>query len=87
MRKWKLIETAPKDGTRVWVKRVYEGRIVTEGFAVFGVAHKNAPMRQPDHWPNETQKDRDDYANEPRWLKPDRMHSFPEPTHWTQTSK
>jgi hypothetical protein len=80
---WRSIETAPKDGSLVWVKRVHDGRIVKEGWAVFAPLLDIAPMRQwtagglydpipPDH----------EAADELRWCNADRLHRFPEPTHW-----
>ena len=83
MQQWQDIETAPRDGSRVWVKRVYEGRIVKEGWAVYDSLVADAPMRQwtngglyapipPDH----------EAADAGRWSNPDRLHRFPTPTHW-----
>jgi len=80
---WQTIDSAPKDGTRVWVKRTHEGRVVKEGWAVWGVNSDDAPMRQwgdggldgpipPDHA----------YADTACWLTEDRRYSFPTPTHW-----
>lgn len=81
---WQDISSAPRDGTAVWCKRVYNGCVIAEGWAVWGVNSADSPMRQfadgglyapipPDH----------EYADEPKWLKPDRRYSFPAPTHWT----
>jgi hypothetical protein len=83
MSDWLPIETAPKDGRPVWVRRLYEGRVVKEGWAVFDSLADAAPMRQwadggldppipPDH----------EAANERRWCNPDRLYRFPTPTHW-----
>lgn len=80
---WLPIESAPRDGRRVWVKRVYEGRLVKEGWAVFASMAADAPMRQmadggldgpimPDH----------EYADQLGWCNPDRLYRFPTPTHW-----
>jgi hypothetical protein len=89
---WQPIETAPRDGSVVRVKRVYQGRVIAEGDAVFGVAHPAAPQRQslgPDPLGRLSAADYEAedaatiaYADKPKWLKPDRMCSFPEPTHW-----
>lgn len=90
---WQTIESAPKDGSNIWVKRVYENRIVAEGWAVFGVCHRDAPQRQSLGIDLLGRLDASDYAREganrsayveaPKWLKPDRMYSFPNPTHWS----
>lgn len=92
MTQWELIDTAPKDGSPVWVRRIYRRRIVKEGWAVFGVCHPNAPQREPlgpDPLGRGEPYDRErdlvqtaESANQPKWLTPDRMFSFPSPTHW-----
>jgi hypothetical protein len=80
---WQPISSAPKDGTRVWCRRVYKSQTVKEGWAVWGINSDDAPMRQetngglwgvipPDHA----------YADTPRWLTENRRYSFPEPTEW-----
>jgi hypothetical protein len=89
---WESIEAAPKDGTKVWVKRVYQRRIVAEGWAVWGLPHEHAPMRQSlgldplgrlsaaDY--RREAEERNAMVAEGRWLLPDRMYAFPTPTHW-----
>jgi|LULJ01.1.fsa_nt_gb hypothetical protein len=83
---WQDIETAPKDGTAIWARRVYEGSIIKEGWARWGVNAAGAPMRKsapgglygvipPDN----------DYADKPRWRTEDMMYSFPTPTEWRPT--
>lgn len=89
---WQDIETAPTDGREVWVRRVYDGKLVSEGWAVFGICDPMAPQSQslgPDPLGRlsaadyiEEDKQRREYADEPKWLKPSRMYSFPTPTHW-----
>jgi hypothetical protein len=98
MTKWQPIETIPPeylDGREVWVKRMSPsnpGQIVSEGWAVYGVCAPSAPQRQPlgpDPLGRLTSADyaREDrdrlaHADQQKWLKPDRMYSFPTPTHW-----
>lgn len=83
MDNWQDIATAPKDGSRVYVRRIHNGRSFKEGWAVWGINSADAPMRQwigggfsppipPDHT----------YADTPRWLTEDRRFSFPTPTEW-----
>jgi hypothetical protein len=94
---WQPIETIPEemlDGREVMVKRVYEGKIVKQGMAVFGVCHDSAPQRSPigaDPLGRLTLADyvRENeasqlFAEQRKWLRPDRMYSFPTPTHWAQ---
>lgn len=99
MTDWLPIGTLPdemKDGRQVWVKRVYQRKVVAEGCAVFGVCHLDAPQRKPlgpdplgrlssEDYAREA-RDTALYADKPKWLKPDRMYSFPTPTHWSPTS-
>lgn len=83
---WQPISTAPKDGTRIWAKRVHMGRIVKEGWAVWGINSADAPMRQwADGGLGDPIPPNHDYADTPRWLTEDRRYSFPEPTHWKNT--
>lgn len=88
---WRPIETAPTDGRKVWVKRMYKGQLVTEGWAVFGICHLKAPQRFVERDPLNRLAEADyareavlarEQADAPKWLKPDRMYSFPAPTHW-----
>lgn len=80
---WQPIESAPRDGSPVWVKRVHEGRVVKEGWAVWGVNSDDAPMRQwGDGGLGEPIPPDNDFADTARWLNPDRRYSFPTPTHW-----
>jgi hypothetical protein len=90
MTNWKPIQTAPQDGRRVWVRRVYEGRLVKEGFAVWSTLAEDAAARRPIYSPpfypplDETQADRDRFADTWRWLLPCRQFLFPEPTEWRE---
>jgi hypothetical protein len=92
---WLDIETAPKDGSKVWVRRMHQGRLVTEGWAVFGICHPAAPQLRALGTDPLGRLSADDYAreeewitasaNRKQWLLPDRMYSFPTPTHWKET--
>lgn len=96
MREWQPIETAPKDGSPVWVKRVYKGEVVDEGEAVFALLHPNAPSLRPPSpdllnrpevaaFNNDPARipEREAWRTTPKWLRSDRMYLFPEPTHWS----
>lgn len=80
MSEWKPIETAPKDGREVFVKRVFDGRIIAEGLAVFDTMAMDAPMRQSDDYTDADEV----FANTPRWLLVSRLYSFPTPTHYLE---
>ena len=92
MSDWKSIETAPKDGTLVRLKRVYQGEVVTEGEGLFGQLRSDAPGRKPlgpdplgrltpADYHREAQETQA-WADEDKWVKADRMYAFPTPTHW-----
>ena len=80
---WQPIETAPKDGSVIYAKRVYGGETIKEGRAVWGINSADAPMRgwSPGGLYAPTPPD-NEYADTPRWLTEDRRYSFPTPTHW-----
>ena len=88
--KWQTIASAPQDGRIVRVKRVFEGKVVREGDAVYDLPHPSAPMLKPlgpDPLGRPYDHERDlalceQARSEKRWLRPDRMYAFPEPTHW-----
>lgn len=92
MGEWQDIETAPKDGRPVRVRRTYEGRVIKEGVAVFGLLAADAPARRsigPDPLGRLSIADyaregaaREEWVNGLRWLNEDRMHAFPTPTEW-----
>ena len=84
MMDWQPIKTAPRDGRRVWVKRIFRRSIIKEGWAVWDTMAPDAPIRSKwgghalaDPIPGDNQ-----YADTPRWLNEDRRHAFPMPTHW-----
>ncbi len=95
---WQPIENIPDewlDGRKVYVRRMSPSRpnqVVSEGWAVFGVCHHNAPQRQSLGLDPLGRLSSADYAREDaartaaantaKWLKPDRMYSFPTPTHF-----
>ncbi|RIA37510.1 hypothetical protein DFR49_3395 [Hephaestia caeni] len=90
MTDWRPIDSAPLDGSEVHVKRVHRGRLVAEGKAVWNTPVAAAPMLEPIG-PDPLNRPVD-YGRElreieaaevtPRWMKSDRMHAFPSPTHW-----
>lgn len=86
------METAPKDGSEVYVRRVHNGHLVSEGLAVFGFLAVDAPSRFPigpdplgrlsaTQYAAEA-RSREEWTATPRWLQPDRRYAFPEPTAW-----
>lgn len=75
---WESMDTAPKDGSPVWVRCVHNGKLVTRYWAVWGIMAEDAAMRR---WAAEGIAD-PDYADTPRWLTEDRLYAFPTPTAW-----
>ena len=95
MSEWLPIESAPHDGSVVWVKCVHKGGDFDEGEAVFALLHDNAPSLQPPQpdplnraevaaWDNDPARipEREAWRTTPKWLLPDRLYLFPRPTHW-----
>ena len=93
MRKWQPIATAPVDGSEVYVRRIHEGHLVKEGLAVFDVPVADAPMLQPfeadplgrpENFVSEERAAQiiESARSTKRWMNPDRVYAFPQPTHW-----
>lgn len=74
---WKSIDTAPKDGSTVQVKRLYKGSVIYEGPAAWRLVRFPALPPHP--------LDGDIYApacDATGWMYPDVDKRVPEPTHW-----
>lgn len=87
MSRWQSINTAPKNGKVVNLRRVHEGRVVSEGRGAYRFPDPKAPQLSqlpPDPlgraWPAEVVA----ATTTPRehWMQEDGMFTFPEPTHW-----
>ncbi|MEZ2132439.1 MULTISPECIES: hypothetical protein [unclassified Sinorhizobium] len=76
MKRWQDIATAPKDGSVVQVKRVYDGRVVYEGPAVWRTVHFRA-LHDPL-----TGKEYAEAYDGTGWMYHDKDFRVPEPTHW-----
>ncbi len=76
---WLHIETAPKDGRRVEVRRVHEGEIVYEGPAVW------RSVRFPALSDPISQKQFAEEYEAEGWMDPDQDKRVPTPTHWKAT--
>ncbi|OBQ68937.1 hypothetical protein EFV37_29305 [Mesorhizobium loti] len=79
MTKWMSIETAPKDGSTVHVKRVYEGAIIYEGPAVWRTVRFGS-LADPI-----TGKTFAEVEDATGWMRIDSEHRVPEPTHWRES--
>lgn len=74
---WQDIDSAPKDGSTVHVRRIYDGRTVYEGPAAWRTVTFPALPPHP--------LDGDVYAPEYTaigWMRIDTNKRVPEPTHW-----
>lgn len=92
MSEWQPIETAPKDGSVVHVRRVAPSGMIFEGPAVWATLYMDAPSRSgmgadplgrlsgADYAREE--KERAEWVSGAKWLKPDRLYAFPTPTEW-----
>ncbi len=75
-RRWQPMDTAPRDGRTIAVKRIYNGRIVYSGSAAWRTVHKGA-LYDP--------LSGDRFAEEcdiTGWMYPDEEFRVPDPTHW-----
>lgn len=75
---WQPIETAPKDGTPITAKRVYEGRLVWEGECSWQ-EHINEPL-----WDELRGEWFGGHSKSMRWKYLDKPYCVPTPTHWKQ---
>lgn len=70
---WQRISSAPKDGTRVRLKRMFQGALVAEGEGYFGTVTIHYADDKPQTFNN-------------LWIDADGKHFFPTPTHWQPAS-
>jgi hypothetical protein len=68
---WQPIETAPKDGTVLRLKRVYNGAVIADGRGYFGSATIHYAI-----------EDGGPATFHLIWAAEDGRHFFPMPTHW-----
>lgn len=76
MSEWQAIETAPKDGRTINVRRIYKGHIVYDGPAAWRTIHLEALWHPIDG---------NKFADEEErtgWCYPDIDKFVPGPTHW-----
>ena len=82
MADWQSIDTAPKNGTPITVKRVYQGRVVYEGPAVWRAV--TFPALPPDPLGRPELVETGPYTAT-GWMRVDREKRVPTPTHWKPT--
>lgn len=71
---WQSIESAPKDGTVIRYRRMWNDEVRFEGLAVWRTVRFPA---YDDEFPA---------FNATGWMYPDREKRVPEPTHWMPIS-
>lgn len=83
MSHWHPIDTAPKDGTRVRLKRVYAGEVIADGFGYFGrvTIRYRAHTYVNDHGERAWDPG-GEHAYTDVWVDGDGQYLFPAPTHW-----
>lgn len=77
MSEWLNMETAPKDGTVIKVKRVFEGGLIYEGLACWRTV--KFPALPPHPLSGDIYAPAEDATG---WMRHDSEHRVPEPTHW-----
>lgn len=80
---WQPIETAPKDGSKVWVRRSYNDGALRAAWAVWGPMGHDAPMRTSSAGGLYATIPADNaYADIPAWCTEDMRYHVPTPTEW-----
>lgn len=95
-RRFQPIDTAPKDRP-IYARCVFNGHIVSEGLAVWGLLADIAPARRSADLDPLGRLTAEDYAREDqlraayvakeRWLTADRLYTFPTPTDWREAEE
>ncbi|QKC99145.1 hypothetical protein [Mesorhizobium sp. NZP2298] len=73
---WKKIDSAPKDGSIIRVKRIYEGSVVYDGPAAWRTVRFDS-LTDPL-----TGQQYAEAEHATGWMRVDSEHRVPEPTHW-----
>jgi hypothetical protein len=82
---WQLIGTAPRDGTTIWLRRLYQGRLVWQGQGFHGFIASAALPRLgvgDDPFDRDAEGEEPDTGATSGWVTADGMHCPPTPTHW-----
>lgn len=82
MAEWKSIDTAPKDGSTITVKREHDGNLLYEGPAAWRTVHFDALPPDPLNRPEPPGFGAAEDAT--GWMYPADIQDkrVPEPTHW-----